>query len=198
MLRHCTLDELLALRDGAGTGNARAHVAECTACRTELERLYQRRAALKALPSLNPPRDRWPAVRAAYVAGRRGTWWRRAALGALAAAAALAVAVGVGRVNSATTGTAVARPDLETLVLESQRLEQVLLNVALERRVMDGLTALIIAALEDRLAALDLAITVARADDGDRGAMLALWRERVALMDALVTSHVRPVASVGF
>ena len=60
---HCTLDDLLEVREGEGTGAARRHLEACDACRAELDRLHQRVAALKALPALRPPRDRWPVVR---------------------------------------------------------------------------------------------------------------------------------------
>jgi hypothetical protein len=45
MLRHCTIGELLDLRDGEGSAVARSHVDECDACRAELDRLHQRAAA---------------------------------------------------------------------------------------------------------------------------------------------------------
>ena len=63
MLRHCTIEELLELRDGEGSAAARSHMNSCEACRTELDRLHQRVAALKSLPSFAAPRDRWPIVR---------------------------------------------------------------------------------------------------------------------------------------
>ena len=63
--RHATTEELLAVRDGEGSGWAKGHVDECAACAAELYRLEQVRAQLRALPSFTPPRDRWAVV--AYV-----------------------------------------------------------------------------------------------------------------------------------
>ena len=53
--QHCTVEDLLALRDGEGSGAARRHLEGCDRCRAELDRLHQRVAALKALPALRPP-----------------------------------------------------------------------------------------------------------------------------------------------
>jgi hypothetical protein len=54
---HCTIEDLVALRDGEGSVWARRHVEVCAECQAERERLYQRVAQLKALPALRPPRD---------------------------------------------------------------------------------------------------------------------------------------------
>ena len=88
-MMHCTMDDLVAVRDGEGSVWARRHVEECAACRGEMDALYQRVAQLKALPALRPPRDRWQAVRDTIVAERtqRRRGWTRAGL-ALAAALA--------------------------------------------------------------------------------------------------------------
>ncbi|MGH7531375.1 MAG: hypothetical protein ACREMN_13400, partial [Gemmatimonadales bacterium] len=69
-MTHCTMADLLALRDGEGSVGARQHVSGCPACQAELDALYQRVAGLKALPALRPARDRWPAVRAEVRAER--------------------------------------------------------------------------------------------------------------------------------
>src|SRR3989442_7713308 len=65
---HCTMEDLVAVRDGEGSTGARRHLEDCAACRAELDALYQRVAQLKALPALRPPRDRWDVVRAELVA----------------------------------------------------------------------------------------------------------------------------------
>ncbi len=72
-MMHCTMDDLLALRAGEGSAWARQHAAGCAVCRAELEALYQRVAQLKALPARRPARDRWPVVRDAVLAERRGS-----------------------------------------------------------------------------------------------------------------------------
>ena len=197
MLRHCTMTELLEVRDGHGSAAARAHVGECVACRAELDRLHRRMAALKALPQFTPPRDRWPAVRAAFTASRRRTRVARVAWSGLAAAAVLVLAVGVrGLSNSSRDATSVQQ--LEALVQESQRLEDVLRSVSVDGRVASGLTAAAIVELEDRIAVIDASIGAAQVGPFSEDDVRDLWRERVTTMDALVNTHVRQVAYVGF
>lgn len=203
MLRHCTMAELLEVRDREGSAAARVHLDECAACRQELDRLYQRVAGLKALPALHAPRDRWPAVRATVVATRRRRWNRRVTLTAGAAAAALAVAVGVPRlVQRSPTQNAAASAaspvNLQSLVGESRRLEEVLSAVDRNGRVIDGLTASAIADLEDRIALVDVGIEQATARQASTGEVATLWRQRLALMDVLVTVHMGQVVYEGF
>jgi uncharacterized small protein (DUF1192 family) len=196
--------ELLELRDGQGSAAARAHLDECEACQVELNRLHQRVAALKALPSLHPPRDRWTAVREAVVTNRRRRLNRRAMLTGLVAAAALVAAVGVQGIlrhePTVVEGSgSIAYPiELESLVGESQRLEGMLGTVTRNGRVVDGLTASAIADLEDRIALVDAGIEQAAATRASQNEVASLWQQRVALMDALVTVHVRRVAYEGF
>ncbi len=97
-MRHLTLDELLALDEPGvvpGSGRAREHLAACAACAAEQARLRQRQARLRALPTLRPARDQWPAVAARVAADRRRR--RTVTIGgsvlALAASVALAVLV---------------------------------------------------------------------------------------------------------
>ena len=86
-MMHCTIDDLLAFKENEASGWARQHLETCPACRAELEALYQRIAALKALPVRRPARDRWPAVRDTLRAQRRrqrrrwGAWSLSAAAG---------------------------------------------------------------------------------------------------------------------
>src|SRR2546428_13861912 len=68
---HCTMEDLVAVRDGEGSTGARQHLEDCAACRAELDALYQRVAQLKALPALRPPRDRGDVGRAELVATQR-------------------------------------------------------------------------------------------------------------------------------
>src|SRR5574341_2469961 len=94
MTQHCTMEELLAVRDGEGMGAALRHVDECPACRAEVDRLHQVAAALRALPVQRPPRDRWPEVRAVAAGTRRRRRWIATGWVSLAAAAALALILG--------------------------------------------------------------------------------------------------------
>lgn len=198
MLRHCTISELLELRDRETSAAVIAHVQSCRECRDKLDRLYQRRAALRALPSLRPPRDRWKVVREAHVADRRRALRVRLLWGGLAAAAVIVLAVGIQSAATDRPGAAFEQAGLEALVRESQRLEEVLRAVRSERRVMDGYTATAVAELEDRLAALDAGISLAQDERLAPAYLHALWRERVTLMGALVNTHVARVSYVGF
>ena len=66
-MTHLTMELLLASRERPsepGSAAAREHLQECGRCQTELERLHQRVARLRALPTLRAPRDQWPAVAA--------------------------------------------------------------------------------------------------------------------------------------
>ncbi|MBE0595356.1 MAG: hypothetical protein IH616_23455 [Gemmatimonadales bacterium] len=197
MLRHCTIGELLELRDGEGTAAARSHVDTCEPCRAELDRLYQRTAALRALPAFHAPRDRWPVVQDALGAQRRRARLGRYAWASLAAAAVLAGFIGVRSIPHAAP-TGLAAQEVETLVGESQQLEALLHSIPRQGRVVNGATAAAIAALEDRIALVDRGIARAQAVSMPEESMADLWRERVVLMDQLVDTHVRQVAYVGY
>ena len=195
MLIHCTMDELLAIRDGQGSQGALRHLDECDECCNELELLHQRVAALKALPSLRPPRDRWSVVRDEVLARRARA--RRRFGGWLTAAAAASVALAIGLGGLVTP--AVQEPDpLAELVSEAQMLERALRTMRPETRVLTGRIAGAVAALEDRLELLDLRFEQARVQRLSRERVIVLWQERVGLMDALVNVHARPVILIGF
>ena len=197
MLRHCTIAELLELRDREGSAAARSHVEVCEPCRAELDRVYQRTAALKSLPAYRAPRDRWPVVRESLRLQRRRQRSGRYAWTSLAAAAALVGFIGV-RSLSHSAPADLAAQEVRTLVEESQQLEALLHSIPREGRVVNGATAATIAALEDRIAAVDQGIARAQAMSSPEESMADLWRVRVALMDQLVDTHVRQVAYVGY
>ena len=197
MLRHCTIEELLELRDGEGSAAVRSHMNSCEACRTELDRLHQRVAALKSLPSFAAPRDRWPIVREATKASRRRQRIARGGWTALAAAAAFVLLIGV-RSIPGSGPEILAAQEVASLVEESQELEVLLQDYHRQGRVLNVAAAATIADLEDRIALIDLGIERAQAAAVPQDDMADLWRERVALMDQLVTTHVRPVTYVGY
>jgi hypothetical protein len=198
MLRHCTIMELLALRDGEGSAVARAHVDTCADCAAELDRLYQRTAALKALPSLAPPRDRWPAVAEGLRAERSRTRWSRVRWVGLAAAAVLVGLIGVQAIPHSEPVDDTAVREVADLVEESQELEALLGSFQRPGRVVNGMTAASIADLEDRIATIDLGIMRAQTVAASPDAMADLWRERVMLMDRLVSTHVRQATYVAY
>jgi hypothetical protein len=197
MLRHVTIGELLALRDGEGSAAARAHVETCDDCRRELDGLYQRAAALKALPSLTPSRDRWPVIREQLAAARRRQRMARVRWAGLAVAALVVGILGVQAVPDRMPAVDLAAREVDALVQESQELEAVLASFQRPGRVVNGATAATIAELEDRIAAIDVGIGRGQDVAVPAVAMADLWRERVVLMDQLVTTHVRQVRYVG-
>ncbi|MFQ5703799.1 MAG: hypothetical protein ACE5HT_07235 [Gemmatimonadales bacterium] len=195
MLRHCTLQELLDVRNGEGSLGARTHVDECAECRDELDMLHQRVAALKALPSLNAPRDRWQIVSQTVRLERRRSAWLKTGW---VAAAALALLVGVNAFAHRTATTSNLATELQMLVRQSQQLDSALESVHLDGRVVNGMTALAIADLEDRITMIDTRLSAAQRVAIPPDELTGLFRQRVYLMDALVTTQVRRAAYVGF
>jgi hypothetical protein len=184
---HCTMEDLVALKGGEGTAWARRHVGECAACSREFDALHQRVAQLKALPTLNPPRDRWPLVRAQVVASRGRNRMVKVRWASLALAASLVGVIAVTRMQPQDPGTAGAQ-DLQALLSRSQQLEERLQEYDAGSRVMSGATAGAVAALEDRIAAVDAELGDAPGRQQDE--LMDLWRQRVQLMEGLVNVHV--------
>jgi hypothetical protein len=197
---HLTMEQLLAVRDGERSEPAlvaaHEHVAGCHQCRAELEGLHQRTARLKALATMEPARNQFPAIRARLADDRRHQWQRRFAIGGLAAAATLAISV---------VGYDLVRPQqldasaqLETAMTRSQVLEQTLTAYRPESRVIDTRTAQVVIEIEDRIAAVDARL--ARVASLDRSKRLteqvSLWQERVGLMSALVDVHFSKATNV--
>lgn len=186
---HCTMEDLVALKGGEGSAWARRHLAECAACQGQFDALHQRVAQLKALPTLNPPRDRWPLVRAGFLAERRKHRMVRVRWASLAMAASLAGVLMVnGLVRQQPAGATGSGEDLQALVTRSQQLEETLHEFDPAGRVMSGATAGAVAALEDRIAAVDAELDRDQVMEQDQ--IMDLWRQRVQLMEGLVNVHV--------
>jgi len=199
-MTHLTMDQLLALREPAsepGTAEAQAHLQSCAECARELDRLHQRVARLRALPTLRPARDGFAVVAERVREDRRHIRLRRVGIGALALAASLLLVV-VGHDLMAPTPAA-ASDQLTAVMAESATLEQALRQLRAEERVTDAYTTHAVATLEDRIADLDRQLSQAQLRGGaaDDAAILTLWRERVGLMDALVDVHVTRAHNVG-
>src|SRR5690606_37539370 len=192
---HLSMELLLAVRDGERSEPeqvaAHAHVASCDACRSELDRLHQRTAMLRALPTLAPARSAFPAVQRQMADDLRHRWQRRFAIGGLAAAAALAIAV-VGN-DLAHPAELDASEQLETAMTRSEVLERALNAWRPETRAMDAHTAEIVIELEDRIADVDGRLERARR----LAEQVELWQERVGLMSALVDVHLTKATNVG-
>lgn len=202
-MSHLTMDQLLALDEPGiepGTVRARQHLEACVACREEHRRLEQRRARLRALPSLRPARDQWPAVHARLVREQRVRRARLAGLGTLAVAASLLLAFVLGRGAGRDDATVAAEAQLRTLMQRSQALEAAIGAYGPDGRVLDGRTSRVasdlearIAEVDDRLQAVELE-AAPRMHEADR---MRLWQERVGLLDALVDVHVTRASNVG-
>lgn len=194
-IRHGTMEELLALRDGEGSAWARSHVDGCGECAAAVYRLEQVRAQLKALPAFHPPRDRWAAI-AEQVRRERRRRWMHSAMG-VAAAAALAAVTFVA-VRPAAPAVETDRAALDRAMLQSQTLEAALHALAPDGRVMTGAAASVAADLESRLSEVDVAL-------GDPGAwrmqparVVDLWQQRAGILSALVDVHATRATNASF
>jgi len=198
-MTHLSMDSLVSLREPGsepGQAAAREHLDQCPHCQAELQRLHQRVARLKALPTLRPGRDRWPETKARFRADRRRRRTRLVALTGLATAASVAFAVAVGDISRPADATA---DQLSQAKERSQVLESAISEYNPAGRVLDGRTARIAGELEDRIARVDRELEATellrqQATDHD---LLKLWRERVGLLDALVDVHVTRASNAG-
>jgi hypothetical protein len=198
-MTHLSMETLLSLREPGtepGVAAAREHLNECSLCQAELNRLHQRVARLKALPTLRPSRDRWPETAARFRAERLRRRTRRVGFAGLAVAASVALAVTVVDHRQLVE----TNPNQINQAMErSQALESALSEYNPEARVLDGRTARIAQELEDRIALLDrqLEMTELSPKQARDQELLQLWRERVGLLDALVDVHATRASNAG-
>jgi hypothetical protein len=199
-MNHPTLEELLDIRDGEGSADAMAHVESCALCTAEVDRLRDVALALRALPDLEPARDRWPEVRGILEAEQRA-WIPRAVGGTvLALAASLLIVMILPRDTrpqapqpSSAAAASITDEEIAELVNESQQLERLLRRGRPEGQVMDAWRASTVADLEDRIALIDSQLADDRYVRGSPEMRGRLWRTRVGLMNQLVrTRAVRP------
>jgi hypothetical protein len=183
---HLSLEELIAVRDGVAGAESAGHVASCAACAAEVDRLEAVRKALAALPDERPSRDLWPAVAARAAGEREHRMWRRAGWIAAGLAAMFTIAIAV-RGALETYAEAKLVRQTESLVAESQRLEQALRSSERQDRVMSGRTAGTVVQIEDRIATIDAQLARAGNDRYPSRERIGLWQERVRLLDALVS-----------
>ncbi|MFQ5550712.1 MAG: hypothetical protein ACE5FJ_05695 [Gemmatimonadales bacterium] len=200
MLIHCSIDELIAIRDGEGTAGAKEHLERCDDCMMEMERLYQIAAALKALPVPAVPRDRWPEVRRDVLHARKTDRWAQYSRTALATAAVIALLfVGAKGIVPGLASQPEAQPRIARLMEQSQGLESALRELRPELRVMNGRLAAAVVGLEDDIAVVDSRLSVLRRRtnvslvDVER-----LWQQRVNLMNELVRVRATRGTYVGF
>ena len=195
---HPSLDELLDLRDGDGAAEVARHVQFCGQCAHQLAELRATAAELRALPAMDAADDQWPRIVERAVRRRR----RWSMISRATAAACLLAALAAVMVTRFTpTNEAVLSPPetdvqlaVEQLTSASRELELVLKSPSLRSQVMSPRRAAIIIDIEDRIALVDLALAEGVADPPD-GLAVALWSDRVELLDALVAARTAPPGS---
>ncbi len=197
---HLDMEQLIAVRDGDRSephyAEGFVHLAGCAWCQTEVERLHQRTARLKALPQLAPEHDRFSTVRTRLDVDRQHRRVRTGVMVGLATAAAAMLIVGHDMMHPANLD---AEQQLQSAVAQSQQLEQTLHQWHPDQRVVDGHTAAVVAELENRIAQLDAQIDdAARLQTSERlPREVALWQQRVGLMNALIDVHLTKASNVG-
>ena len=199
-MTHLSMEVLLALREPGtepGTAAAQEHLSQCSQCQTELDRLHQRVARLKALPTLRPSRDRWPETAARFRAERLRRRNRQIGLAGLAAAASVVLALTLNSHKAVVPE--LGSSQISQIMERSQALENALSDYNPEGRVLDGRTAQMAQELEDRIARVDrqLEMTELSPEQPQDERLLQLWRERVGLLDALVDVHVTHASNAG-
>ncbi len=199
-MTHLSMEALVSLRAPGtepGDATAREHLNGCGQCQAELDRLHQRVAKLKALPTLRPSRDRWPEMAKRLRAERQARRARWAGITGLVAAASIAVVAAAGNLSRPTQATA---EQLHQVVERSQALESALSQYNPDGHVLDGRTARMAQELEDRIAQVDRQLELTELQEqrqSDQQQLLRLWRERVGLLDALVDVHVTRASNAG-
>ena len=204
-MTHLTMEQLLAVREPGlepGVQGWRDHAEACDLCRSELDRMDQRVARLRSLPTLKPSRNRFLELRGRVQSERRRKRLVVAALTTLALAASIALAVLVTpRLFTAKPAAQLAdQQELDDIIARSKSLETAIADYNPDQRVIDGRTAVVAASLEDRLARVDheLQLVDLMNQQVRQQQALRLWRERVGLLNALVDVHTTRGRIVGF
>jgi hypothetical protein len=192
---HARLDQLLSLRDGAPVDAAiRDHVQQCETCIAKSARLMKMRLNLQSLPTLEAQEEFWRQIEARLQQRPQ----RRYGFG-IAAALALVVAGAIAFVGSrdvSSTPESVARTaskslaastsEVEQLIAQSRKLEELLAYLPERPQVERVSTAATVDSLEQRIQWLDWRLAYQSDGELDERQAQRLWSERVDLMDSLV------------
>ena len=200
MTAHLTMEQLLAVRDGdrsePALAEAHRHAGLCAECTRELDRLHQRTARLRALPTMAPEHDQFQAVRGRVAwEGKQLRLRALAAVGLTAAAVVLIALLGRDLLHPTRLD---AEDQIATAMTASQQLERALRQIKPDERVIDGRTAQVVIQLEDRIADLDAQLTDVAPLQRELRLQreVQLWQQRVGLMNALVDVHVTKASNV--
>jgi len=197
---HPNLDELLALRDGDDAADTARHVERCEDCAAELEELRATARKLKDLPFFEAPDGVWTDIHHRIISDRRKSTRTRFGLVAasLLAVAAVTLIVRFGVVDDDSKPLRMSERLLavEHLSNASRELELVLQDPSLQSRVLSPRRAAMIVELEDRIALVDIALAQNPDQKPDERAV-ALWSDRVQLLDALVTARGGDTGEIG-
>ena len=207
-MSHLSMDQLLALREPGlepGRETALTHLESCHRCRGEADRLAQRVARLRSLPTVRPGRDQFAAVRSRFLRERLQRRARVAGWTGLVLAATLALAVGVRSLTPSPARNPVAAEagdqELVRMMARSRELEASLRAWDPESRGVNGRTAAISRRLEEQLGSVDQQLEMIGAygsvSQPDRIQQLQLWRERVSLLDGLMDVHLTRASFAG-
>ncbi len=201
MTAHLSMDQLIALRDDdrsePGMGEALQHFAACIHCQSELEQLHQRTARLRALPSLAPSTNEFPAVHARVTVARQRRSRAAASLGLAIAATAVFTLITRDLVHPKRLD---AEQLLQSEITQSQQLEHKLTAWNSDQRVINGRTAILVIQLENKIAQLDAEIAESAKMEQQAARVeneIKLWQQRVGLMNALVDVHLSKAGNVG-
>lgn len=210
-IRHLSMEELLAVRDGERQAAHAEHLLACGACRTQLEAMRATQSALRELPLRSPPADGWDRLAARAQQDEALRQQRRRFVRtviSLAAAAALVAALwdpniraglpGLGGAGSGTHARAVraasthsAEDSVRLVALkdQSRELEQELDELGAPQ-VLDAQAAGGLFELEDQLRLIDLHL----AQPPDERRIVdeeILWRARVHTLQSLLQERLR-------
>lgn len=204
---HPSLDELLSVRDGEPVAAAtRQHAMNCVACSASLRRLTQRQQALQGLEQFEAPDIEFASITARSLqvtqsaAAPAHRWWAAAAAAAIVATVIGSfVLIERDRQSSELQSQAVplhqpavAEPEpldaqLARLVQQSRELDQLLHNMPPRPEVQRVSLAGMVDRIEQRVQWLDMQLSSVPDSGADQVLAQRLWRERVELMDSLVT-----------
>lgn len=195
-MTHATLDELLAVRDGEGAPETAEHLKGCAVCEAHLEDLRRLRDRLRELPGAEPPADGWNAL-----AGRLREQHRSRCLArsGWAAAAAMVLFTGAVAVRGGIEAWAEVKHgrEVRALIEQSQELEAQVRSSDTAGMVMSGNFAYAVADLQHRLEGLDSELAAAKRDRRPAAELAELWRQRVDLLEDLLSARNARVVYVG-